>query len=350
MEQQTLLEQFLSKWGPEVKPREGNNIRLKCPECGHKSLACDIQTGLVHCFQCHFGKGLRFKGLATGFQEQPVDPALHVQVSKKLIEISELLPLHKEYLVKRGIYNPEALQIKSVPLRVDKLLLEHFSEEDLISSGYFYKTTEGYSTSKALAPRRLLIPFWRGNEIIGIKSRIRPYADETSEEVRYIAPRGSKVRNEPWYFGKLGPDVIITEGELAAAAAAQVGIPTIGIAGLALATTDVLQDKIKYILRQHGVKRVFIIFDTDPGIAFDIGKLTASVAMATSIGDTASIVYLPQDRADECMDLDLFLSRNSLDDLLDLMEDAWPRRKATLKGLRQRINNLEHTTTQEHTV
>lgn len=342
----TLYDIFISKFGPEVKSREGNNIRQVCPQCGHKSLSCNIQNGLINCFQCQYGRGLKFTGQAGGFVESPVDFELHLAVSRKLIELSSLLPVHKEYLVKRGISNPDEFQIKSVPFRVDQLLLNHFTLDQLISSGYFYKTTDGYSLSRALNSRRVLIPYWSGNEIIGIKSRIRPYADVLEDEQRYICPKGSKIKSQLWYKGPLGSDVITTEGELCAMATQQAGFPAIGIPGLGQITANELNTSLKNLLNKYGVLRNFIILDTDPNISTDPGKLTCALTLYKASGNTSNgprgcILYLPQDTPEEGMDLDLYLSRYKIQDLIELMENAWHKRQAVYNGLVQRVKGLK---------
>lgn len=338
---ETLHEQFIKAYGSEVKPREGNNIRLVCPKCGHKSLSCNIQNGLVYCFHCTYGKGLKFQGSPTGFTEAPVDETLHRQVSCQLLDFCTLFPDHKDYLLKRGVYHPEYYKIVTVPFRVDKLLLQHFTEDELINSGYFYKGENSYGISKALDARRILIPFWQDDTIIGIKSRIRPYVDELSEEPRYICPKGSKVKSKLWYRGLRGPDIIITEGELCAIAAREAGFATIGIPGIAQIATKELQSELIRILKLSNAQRVFIILDTDPDIKNDPIKLHHALTLYRTVTNSC-ILYLPQDNMKEKMDLDLFLSRNSLNELIYHMERAWKLRKELSKGLALRIQRLRH--------
>jgi DNA primase len=337
----SLYEQFIKTYGPEVKRREGNNIRLLCPKCKHKSLSCNIQNGLVYCFHCSFGKGVKFNGAASGFTEEPVNEELHKKVSQKLLELCTLIPNQKEYLNKRGIYYPERYGIVTVPFRIDKLLLQHFSEDDLVASGYFYQGESGYGVSKALDPRRILIPFWQENEVIGIKSRIRPYVDPLDQEPRYICPKGSKIKSKLWYKGTLGSDVIVTEGELCAIAAQEAGFSAIGIPGIAQIATSELQSELIRITKAAHTKRIFIILDTDPGIKNDPVKLQHALTLYKVLPNSC-ILYLPQDKETEKMDLDLFLSRNSLDDFYYLMERAWRLREELGKGLALRIQRLRH--------
>lgn len=337
--QVSLYDKFVSQYGNEVKPREGNNIRLSCPECGHKSLSCNIQSGLIHCFHCDYGKGLKAEGMPSGFKESPVDRELHLKVTQKIIEISTLEDDHREYLVSRGIYRPEEYQLKSVPFRIDKLLLSYFTEEELISSGYFSSGSGGYNVSMALEPRRILIPYWSGDEIIGLKSRVRPNSDPLGVDKRYICPRGSKYSSKPWYKGSLGPDIVITEGELSAMSCQENGIPAIGLAGLGASSSEPFLVELKKIVNEYGVNRCFIMLDSDPGISNDASKLKSSISLFKAI-PRSCILYLPQDSPEEKMDLDLYLSRYEVQNLLEMMEDAWHQRVARYNGLWLRIKRL----------
>jgi ribosomal protein L37AE/L43A len=339
----SFYDQFISRYGTEVKPREGNNIRVLCPECKHKSLSCNIQKGIIHCFHCGYGKGIRFEGAASGYVEAPIDQELHLKVSLAILGLGSLLPQHKDYLHGRGIYHPEEYGIVSVPFRIDKLLLEKFTQEQLINSGYFYRTTEGYGVSKAIEARRILIPFWQGEQIVGLKSRARPIVDalEASTELRYICPRGSKIKNKLWYKGPLGPDVVLTEGELCAICAKEAGFSAVGIPGIAQIATSELQTAIKDLLTIDSIKRIFIILDTDPGIFTDLNKLQHALCLNNLLPNSC-ILYLPQDDPNEKMDLDLYLTRYSIDDITYRMEAAWILRESTTLRVRRMIEGLKN--------
>lgn len=334
----SLYEQFIEKYGPEVKAREGNNIRQVCPNCLHKSLSCNIQTGLVYCFHCAYGKGLKFDGAASGFVEQPTDSKLHLEVAKKILSVCTLSTEHKNYLSSRGIYKPEKYGIVSVPFRINVLLLKYFTLEQLIGSGFFYDNGDLLGTSKALSPRRILIPFWSGDEIIGLKSRLGPNQTEEESGKRYICPKGSSIKGQIWYMNPLRSDIIITEGELAAIAVQELGYSGIGIPGLALINDTGFQNTLKNLCLSDD-RRVFIILDTDPGIQNDVSKLKYAYAI-NNLLPNACICYLPQDSPNEKMDIDLYLSRYHLDDFNNLLESNWSKRAQLKAGLKTRIVRL----------
>jgi hypothetical protein len=338
----SLYDQFVDKFGQEVKAREGNNIRVICPSCKHKSLSCNIQNGLINCFHCGYGRGTKFSGPASGFVEEPVDSEMHEKVSQKIIELCTLSDEHKKYLTKRGIYHPEKYNIVSSPFRFDKILLNYFSLMDLYSSGYFFPdSANSYGISRALTARRILIPFWQGDKIISLKSRARPDSDDPNE-VRYICPKGSKIKSKVWYKEPITPDVIITEGELCAIAAQEIGFSGFGIPGIAQISSTKFLNELKTILVQHDVKRSFIILDSDPGIENDWSKLQHALNLGLYLPNSC-IVYLPQDSKEEKMDLDLFLSRHPIKDLTYLMEKNWINRSSLKIGLKKRIEKLKST-------
>lgn len=335
----SLYDLFVKRFGPEVKAREGNNIRQMCPECLHKSLSCNIQTGLIYCFHCSYGKGLKFDGVASGYVEAVTNPKLHLAVALKILDLCTLSNDHREYLAKRGISKPEDYSIVSVPFRIDKLLLKYFTPHELIASGFFYDGGVSLGMSKALSPRRILIPFWSGDEIIGIKSRLGPNQTEEESGKRYICPKGSSVRGKIWYKNPLLPDLIITEGELAAIAVQELGYSGLGIPGIALISDSTFQEALKNLCLSSNVQRVFIVLDSDPGISRDIEKLKHAYALNILLPNSC-ISYLPQDNIEEKMDIDLYLSRYPLSDFTNILEDNWCKRQKLKIGLGNRIRGL----------
>jgi len=339
----TLAEQFIAKYGNEVKAREGNNLRFQCPVCGQNSLSCHITKGLVNCFHCGYGKGVKFDGdTEVKENETPIDYLLHEEVINYVIQESSLDSNHKEYLVHRGIYSPAKYSICSVPLRIQKLLKEKFTEEQLILSGFYYKSGSGLLLTKSLGTHRIIIPHWHGSKIIGIKTRIRPSIDILDDGPKYLSPKGSRVGSFVWYKDISGSDLVITEGELAAIAANEIHISTVGIPGLSGTKNSKIITQLNDIIERHKIKRVFIILDTDPEIANNPYKIQNALSLSKSLKKENVIIYLPQDNTSECMDLDLFLTRNNYDDLYNLMEDSWPLRHAIFKGLTNRVQRLLH--------
>lgn len=330
-----LYDQFIERFGVEVKPREGNNIRLVCPECKHKALSCNITSGVFYCFHCGYGRGQKLEGLPSGHIEISVDPESHLKVALRILEICTLSSVHKEYLAKRSIYNPEKYGIVSVPFNIDFLLLKEFSKEELIASGFYYDINSEFRASKALSPRRILVPFWQGASIVGLKSRANPYG--SPDEPRYICPRGSQIKNRFWYFGELTPaDVIITEGELGAISGCSNGYQTIGIPGIGNLNNERLIEELREYTKD--CNRVFIILDSDPGYSTDPTKLIPAVKLHESLNNSC-ILFLPQVNPEQKMDLDQFLSIEDLETLDTLMEDSFIKREEIYLGYKTIIEN-----------
>ncbi len=334
IKEESLYDQFIKKFGPEVKAREGNNIRQICPECKHNSLSANIHNGCFFCFNCGYGKGLKLYGVQGGQPETPVDNDLHKKVTNFIFDNGSLLGIHKKYLVERSIYGPERYKFVTSSFALIHELKRKFSNEDLVASGYFSLWGKDLKASRALDPRRILIPYWSGEEILTLKSRANPFADQSEEVVRYLAPRGSSLKDKLWYKGSLRSNSIITEGELAAIAAHSLGYSVCAVPGLGFAKSPAIQTALKSLIKD--VKRLYIILDTDPGIQDEALRLQNSIKLFEVAPDISSILYLPQDKEDECMDLDLYLSRYGSDELDYLLDTAWARRGKTYDELRKR--------------
>ncbi len=337
--ERSLREIFVEKYGPETKTQEGLNSRHKCPKCGENSLACHLSKGVAKCWHCDFLEWI--KGTPSVENAIQIDKTLQLKVTQKLLEISEITKVHKDYLAKRGIYNPELYKIATVPLQAEKQLLNYFTKEELLSAGFIYEVDGAVKPRACIKSRRIIIPHWQGDKVIAFKSRIRPFVDVLdTKEPRYASPEGSGVGNNLWWKGKLGRDGILTEGELCAIATTQAGITTCGLPGLKAAMNITVLNQLKDLIKESGTERLFVIFDTDEGIAEDKHKLLCAINIKKFLGSKVAILYLPQDYENESMDLDLYLGRYDIDDLYALMEDAWIKKEQIYRGLISRVKRL----------
>ncbi len=299
----TLEAKFVELYGTIVG-REGANIKFVCPDCGHKALSCHLVKGFRHCFHCGYGKGMAsLVGKPSAVAQPTVNRTLQMAVINKIIDITEISDSHKEYLRKRGIYDPEIYKLRTLPYFLDQKLKEFFTEDELVDSGFFSRNERGEAImAMALRSRRLFIPHWHGDTYISCKTRLRPYvSEEDAKELRYASPRESQVGRHLWYKGLLRRDAIVTEGELCAMACNQNGITACGVPGLQGATNPEIIRQIKDLIKRSNTKRIFIIFDTDPKIRTDKDKIKRALTLRDALGSESCILYLPQDKPDECM-------------------------------------------------
>lgn len=308
---------FIEKWGEPLEEWK-DHIKVKCPECSMNSLSCDTSTGLFFCFYCSFGKGERpVEGTPSeSTQTTPIDYNLHLDVCRKIIEVSPLDSDHREYLKRRGIYNPEGYNLGTVQPQVHLLLKPFFSNEDLVKSGAFHIGSQGMSSS--LHWRRLLIPFYFGTELVGIKTRSDPL--NPMDAPRYGTLRGSRVGRTVYWLPPLEGDIVITEGELGAIAGREYGLSCIGLPGVGSSVSALRT--LKSVLQKVAYKRVFIALDTDinPEAKSQSRRLAKKLAREIS---RAYVVELPPDSQDEKMDLDLYLVRHGVEAFLDLVEETY---------------------------
>jgi hypothetical protein len=337
----TYLELFVEEFGAETKPREGYNSRHICPKCKMNSLSCHVHKGAVRCFHCNWATWIKGGKESETYEETPIDRELQIKVTHTLLNESDLSESHRSYLTKRGIYNPELYQIKTVPIQAERILLKYFTKDELVAAGFFYKNEDHYAPRAVLKQRRILIPHWQGDKIIAVKSRLRPFADPTeNKEPKYASPHGANVGKNLWWKGKMGRDMIVTEGELCAIATCQSGITACGLPGVSAAQNSQVIQQTKQLIADSQSKRIFIILDTDEDTKNDPAMIRHSLTLRSHLGKDSVIIYLPLDYDNEPMDLDLFLSRYDIDDLYNLMEDSWTKREGIYKALTARVKRL----------
>lgn len=314
---------FCSLYGePIYRSFSSANIRFKCPSCGGlNSFYCNVENGLYHCFKCSYGKGQKpVSGKVIQVNPQSkIDTVLHMKVSKAICEICSLSDLHREYLKSRGIYRPEQYGIVTAVPFLDNYLLKLFSLKELIDSGYVKISNGKIRIHSAVAWNKILIPFWDGNTIITLKSRVNPY-DVDENQITYITAPGGKIAKKVWNHGVIGTDLIITEGELKAICALEHGLSCVAIPGIAMSVNSL--GAIRRIIYLNKIKRIFIIFDTDPTkkVRDIVDKYTDYLNKHIP---NSRVVILPSTYRNEKIDLDLFLYRYGVRELLTLMDNAW---------------------------
>lgn len=331
----TLEEQFTELYGPPVKSYH-NNLVYTCPKCHHKSLACDIVRGLRNCFVCSYGKGLApIQGTPGTTTTQTIDSKIQLEVLKEILEISTLSRVCRDYLTKRSIINPEKYGLKTVPFQLANLLRSKFSNDELRSSGFFWEREGVLLPTQSVLPRRLIIPLWHQDTLVGCKTRIGPNVN--TDERKYSSPLGTPIGEILWHRKTPRKDLYITEGELKAICLDSHGFTCCAVSGIGNACKG---GSIKVELDRlvSNCSRFFIVFDTDPDIFQDPHKLKYPLSLAQRYLNKSCIVFFPQDN-NEKVDIDSFISHNSIYDFEDLIEDCWIARDKTLKRVENIVND-----------
>jgi hypothetical protein len=329
---------FLEKYGNEIFFEDHTSIKLRCPECGGKSLSCSLIHGLVWCFKCCYGKGIRpIEGERKVDDSLPVNSELHLRVIDKLLEISNLDDSSREYLKTRGINNPDIYQIKNVPLFIGNRLKEFFNEEELLSSGFFNKIDNKVIEGLAIKPRRIILPYWQGNNVIGLKTRIRPYIEEDKEK-RYAYPRGSNISKNLWYRSLPRDLVIITEGEIKAIVGSQFGFSCCAVPGIANTGHPNIIAKIKELTAN--TSKIIVCLDSDENYETKFSLQNAAYNIAKNFIDKSTILWLPQEN-NEKVDLDSYLVKFGAENLTELIEKAWNNKEFILEQTSKKILDLK---------
>jgi hypothetical protein len=339
----SLADAFAEKFGYPVR-QVGPEVIFECPKCCHRSLSCNITNGLYKCWCCGFSRkdGGTIEGAPGEYREIPVDRELQQQLVRYCVENFRLSDSHRDHLKERGIYRPELYKISTIPFDAVAQLVQAFPSADLEASGMLVRD---FSTSKlrpglTLEPRRILIPYWHGDEYVSFKARSNPFEFQEKDNWKYASPRGSRVGSHLFYRNDFqSTDLLVTEGELKALAALEAGVSTVAIPGIEFTSSVVIQ--LTSLIVRTQAQRVFIALDNEPDLADHYPVLRSMVRLSSIIGSRACILVLPKKSPGQKMDLDLFLSQHNSSDLEDVMEDSWHKRKLTLNWVQRRVAQLQ---------
>ena len=298
----------------------GTELKMICPKCGHKSLFCSLSKGTVHCFVCNYGSGLKIE--TDGFQvvNPDIDLSLQAEVLKDIIDFSDPPTLYRHYLGHRGIYDPDRFLLRVIRADLKLKLLSKWQPSELKRAGIL---DSHENLCKALAPDRLLIPYWEGERYWTFKTRENPTLFIDENQIRYLVAPGGKIGTRVFRVDKdLFGDVIVTEGEFKCLAAVEMGLKCCATSGINI--SDRISAALSKILRRAA--RVFVIYDRDLDSDKDFLSSQMSLKLAQRIGKKAVSVRLPLYSSDK-MDLDAFLVTRGVEELKFWMEDAWAKRR-----------------------
>jgi predicted RNA-binding Zn-ribbon protein involved in translation (DUF1610 family) len=245
-----------------------------------------------------------------------IDWSLIYSIYSKALEISTIRSSHVEWLNSRGIRvndsnlpSTDGMIVRSSDMLISKLRY-HFTEEELAKAGLMVTKEGKYYEAGVLGPNRIVIPYFSADgKCIYLRSRFAGKAVDPRH--RFLSPTGVSGRKFSWGWETYNPDArytIVTEGEIKAQAAKQMGFQCIGLPGMQTGHTFFAEECVR-----QGVESVYIVFDTESGttstgISKQWGVDSCANKLATELLSKSVKVWrcrLPL-LGKEKMDIDLF--------------------------------------------
>lgn len=296
---------------------------FECPKCGGKIHANILKGGVFVCCVCGY-KGNAYTLISelglfrsrislnesySAKREDEVDWELLSNIYTEAIKSSFLREYHSRWLSNRGIITDPSNPVYFKGVSSDGILQKlksKFSIAQLISAGLL---TEDKRIAGVIRGNRIIIPYYSpGNKCIYIRSRFAGI----SEDFRFLAPTGVPAGNFVWGWETYNNShyVIVTEGELKAQSAKQLGLECVALPGMHVGHKAFVQDCL-----DRNIETVFILFDTEGRININTGlrkqdeidRCTNDLAsLLTKKNIQAVICYLPL-LGQSKMDIDRFI-------------------------------------------
>lgn len=231
--------------------RSGKWIQTDCPYCGCDDLWLDTSTGAGHCFQCgtHTGLGKLQKQFGLECSCTPArsirkeEPVCDVQgACRYLTAIWPELP----YRAKREHIDAERFRLAMTD-DLRQRMERDLSDKQMTEFGFRYWRDGEYRWSRALARRRIVIPYFRAGGLVNLRTR--------GTGVRYLQIRGWR---STFWGERSQPEVVLTEGEFKAMRLEQLGYNALAIPGI----TSCHDEVVRYLQCQQ-VRAVIVWFDSE---------------------------------------------------------------------------------------
>jgi ribosomal protein L37AE/L43A len=326
----TIENELVKKFGPIIKRQSSTQVYFICPDCSSSKLSANLEKGIVHCWKCGYKLGKRLVGIPS-FKPTKINKTLQLKIIKFLSDNLELEDLHREYLKERGVFNPQEYKIGSIPFNILDILGREFSEKELVSSGLGYRYSGAFRLSLTLEPRRIFIPYWHLDEIVGCKTRENPYL-YSELDIKYLIPKGCSIGQN--LFQKkptTNSDLLITEGELKCIAALENHYDCVAVPGINYSLK--VTQQIRKLAGTKTIRRIFVVFDNDRNFMQKQEVISSICKTCSIIGQKAAPVILPKLSATEKQDLDSFFKAHNSKDFDEILEDSWFLRKQNLQVL-----------------
>lgn len=317
---------FIAKYGKVIAIEGDSELVFACPECG-KKLRANIIRGVVNCFNCGFGKGVKFDGAHSEIEKRQYNTELQNKVARAILETDSLSYYHEKYLEERGVFDPKSFGIRTVPFDID-VMIRDICKDAAVDSGLLYPNG---SVVGVLNPRRIFVPYWYGGDLVGFKTRTNPYDEQAYGLPRYLNPPSTRVPRYPMWLTKRVSDIVITEGEFKNIVTWLGGWETYSVSGISV--TKQCERKLIELLRGRPGRR-FLILDREKEGPEHLGVMRATKRLCRSL--QACPVILPGTEGQKT-GVDDFILDQGYKALEDLLEEAWSRREPTINWLNNRF-------------
>ena len=292
--------------------------RFECPKCSGKIHANMPKGGVFLCYMCGYKGNAYTVSLELGLfpegenpkeinnlfgfsytkKEEPViDWGLLSSIYSEIISNGSLREYHSRWLSNRGIITDKNNPLKFKGVSSDGIyhrIKDKFTTSQLLSAGLL--SQEG-KTSGVIRGNRIIIPYY--SSIDYTCNYIRSRFVGITEDYRFLAPVGVPASKFTWGWETYNNShyVIVTEGELKAQSAKQLGLECIALPGMQVAHQAFMNTCI-----QKEIETVFILFDSENKIDIytgirkqdEINKWANSLAkMLNNNNIQAIICHLP---------------------------------------------------------
>jgi hypothetical protein len=190
------------------------------------------------------------------------DPAL-TAIYGRLIELAPLMDTDRAHLrAKRGFTDAtiDQFRYRSGGPHMDAIvqqLRQQFAQQDLIKAGVLIHVNGNVAPSSVLLQPRVLVPYVDAQGLV-YHIRCHKYGLEGIP----LEPYCRALLAPSLITGYTTDHIVLTEGEFKSAALYQWGIPTLAVPGIS-SFGDANFDRLASLLREHGVRRITVIFDNE---------------------------------------------------------------------------------------
>lgn len=287
------------------------SYKTTCPSCGKDTLYVTPYNGMSYCFRasCHYmskdGNSIDERKLIRSDNIAEIRE-LYRQVT--WYYHSSLDNTARSYLHKRG-FSDQTIQDLMIGYAPEgKLPL--YRNPIAIEAGL--AGTEG----NAFLGGRITFPYFKRKDVV---TDIRARSIDPNEELKYKSPFGSAyyrgaIYPYNYHLAKDAQRIILTEAEIKADIAVQIGYPTIAIPGISAWRKGFIQEDNQEII---------IVFDTerDPSVRYDV--ITAIRKIATYI-DNAYVATLPLESNEQKAEIDTFVNKHGPELFKSIVDNAIP--------------------------
>lgn len=285
------------------------SYKTTCPKCGKDNFYVTPRNGMAYCFSptCHYVErdGKAYTGKQR-IRSENVDQIRELYYQAAWYYHSALDKQSLDFLYKRG-FNDETikkLMIGYCPIGTAPMYRSDIAKEAGLAN----------AQHEAFLANRITFPYFKNHRVI---TDIRARSLDPNDEIKYKSPFG-----DVYYRGALYPynyhlakgqkRILITEGEIKADIAVQIGFPTIGLPGISAWRVGFVQEE---------GQEVIIVFDNESNPSTQKDVITAVRKVAGEIINP-KIAVLPIMHGQKKAEIDTFVNAYGKDIFASIIDNA----------------------------